>query len=228
LSSGGNGPIDVTHWLPIVAVAAVLGTANASPAAFSYVALGDSLTAGQGARRGYVDRLYERLAREHPGAVLHNLGSSGATTVDVLRAQLPRVAKLRPSLATLAIGTNDLTDGSSVDRVLQNLTTIIESLRATGATVVVTNLPAVGLAPAVPPAYRAHIDALVRSANTTIEAICRKNDAALFDLYALSKTEIPRHPEYFSWDGYHPSDEGYDRWAQAMWIAVKGALARRR
>jgi len=217
--------IDVTLWLPVVALAAVLGTANASPAPWAYVALGDSLTAGQGARRGYVDRLYERVAQEHPGAVLHNLGRSGATTSDVLRVQLPRVAKLRPELVTLAIGTNDLTDGSSVDQVLHNLETIIASLRATGAAVVVTNLPAVGLAPAVPAAYRAQIDDLVRSANATLEAICRRHGASLFDLYAFSKTEIPRHPEYFSWDGYHPSDEGYDRWAQTMWRVVKDALA---
>jgi len=102
-----------------------MGSATASPAPINYVALGDSLTAGQGARRGYVERLYERLAREHPGAVRHNLASSGATTADVLRVQLPRVAKLRPTLVTLAIGTNDLTEGASVDQVLHNLESIV-------------------------------------------------------------------------------------------------------
>lgn len=219
----GEAPTDVTLWLPLFAL---LGTGGGAGAPFSYVALGDSLTAGQGAHRGYVERLYERLAREHPGAVLHNLGSSGATTADVLRLQLPRVAKLRPALVTLSIGTNDLTGGTSVDQVLRNLGTIVQSLRATGAAVVVTNLPAVGLAPAVPPHYRAQLDGLVRSGNVALEALCRRNQAALFDLYALSKTEIPRHPEYFSWDGYHPSDEGYDRWARAMWLVVKDALAR--
>ena len=215
-------------WLPLVALFALLGMGGATAAPFSYVALGDSLTAGQGARHGYVERLYERLAREHPGAVLHNLGSSGATTADVLRLQLPRVAKLRPALVTLAIGTNDLTEGTSADQLLSNLETIVAALRATGATVVVTNLPAVGLAPAVPSHYRAQIDGLVRSGNSALAALCRKNQAALFDLYALSKAEIPRHPEYFSWDGYHPSDDGYERWAQAMWPVVQQALARPR
>ena len=206
----------------------MLGTATRTPGAFSYVALGDSLVAGQGGRRGYVDRLYEHLAREHPGAVLHNLGSSGATTREVLRAQLPRVSRFHANLVTLTIGTNDLTDGSSVEQVLQNLTKIVESLRATGAAVVVTNLPAVGLAPAVPAAYRAQIDGLVRAANGRIQEICRKNDATMFDLYAFSRNEIPRHPEYFSWDGYHPSDEGYQRWAEAMWLVLKDALSQRR
>jgi lysophospholipase L1-like esterase len=175
-----------------------------------------------------VDRLYDRLARARPGAVLHNLGRSGATTGDVVRIQLPRAAKFRPDLVTLAVGTNDLTDGASVEQVLRNLTTTVTSLRAAGAAVVVANLPAVGLAPAVPPAYRAAIDGQVRAVNHAIEEICRENNASLFDLYALSKTEIPRHPEYFSWDGYHPSDEGYERWAQAMWPAVEETLARPR
>jgi len=221
-----EGHHHVTYWAPLSAIV-VLGAVNGPAATFSYVALGDSLTAGQGARHGYVDRLYDRLASRHAGAVLHNLGSSGATTADVLRAQLPRVAKLHPALVTLAIGANDLTDGTSVDQLTHNLATIVASLRAMGTTVVVTNLPAVGLAPAVPAAYRSQVDGLVRSVNVALAAICRKNQAALFDLYSLSKTEIPRHPEYFSRDGYHPSDDGYDRWAAAMWVVVQDALARR-
>jgi len=31
-----------------------------------------------------------------------------------------------------------------------------------------------------------------------------------------------------SGDGFHPSDEGYQRWAEAMWLVLKDALAQRR
>lgn len=194
-------------------------------ASFSYVALGDSLGAGMGARRGYVERLHEHLSAGRTAVALHNLSSSGATTADVLRAQLPRVAKLKPNLVTLTIGTNDLTDGAPVEHVIRNLDTIVRALRATGAVVVVTNLPAVALAPAVPQAWRAEIDARVRGANRALRTVCDDNHALVFDLYALSRAEIPWHPEYFSFDGYHPSDDGYDRWTAAMWPLVKGALA---
>ncbi|HEY4187191.1 MAG TPA: SGNH/GDSL hydrolase family protein [Polyangia bacterium] len=197
----------------------------AGDASFSYVALGDSLGAGMGARRGYVERLYQRLGTERAGVALHNLSSSGATTTDVLRAQLPRVERLRPGLVTLTVGTNDLTDGAPVEQVMRNLGKIVHDLHATGAVVVVTNLPAVALAPAVPEAWRAELDARVRSANRALQAVCDENGARVFDLYALSRAEIPRHPEYFSFDGYHPSDDGYDRWATTMWPLVKDALA---
>jgi len=32
--------------------------------------------------------------------------------------------------------------------------------------------------------------------------------------------ELPAHPEYFSGDGFHPSDEGGELWAQQMWPAI--------
>jgi acyl-CoA thioesterase I len=199
--------------------------ARAGDPAFSYVAMGDSLGEGLGARRGYVERLRERLANEVDGVVLYNLSRSGATTFDVLREQVPRVARLRPALVTLTVGTNDLTDGRPVDQVMRNLAEILRHVRATGAAVVVTNLPAVALAPAVPSAWRSEIDARLRAANGALARICAENHAEVFDLYALSRAEIPRHPEYFSIDGYHPSDDGYDRWAAAMWPKVKDALA---
>jgi lysophospholipase L1-like esterase len=28
------------------------------------------------------------------------------------------------------------------------------------------------------------------------------------------------HPEYFSSDGFHPSDKGYELWATQMWPTV--------
>jgi len=205
--------------------------ASASPprttGSFNYVALGDSLGAGLGAKRGYVERIFQRLTTEKTGATLHNLSTSGATTADVVRAQLPRVAGLRPKLVTLTIGTNDLTEGTSEDRLLRNLDTIVHALRATGAAVVVTNLPAVALAPAVPAAWRAEIDGRVRSANLKLAALCERAGAVVFDLYAFSRAEIPSHPEYFSFDGYHPSDDGYDRWATSMWPLVKAAVTPR-
>jgi acyl-CoA thioesterase-1 len=214
----------------VFSMAALMTIASATRAAptVNYVALGDSLGAGRGAKHGYVERLSQLLgAEEGRGVTLHNLSSSGATTADVLRTQLPRVAGLRPRLVTLTIGTNDLTDGTSVDQVLRNLSAIVRGLKATGAVVVVTNLPAVALAPAVPAAWRAELDGRVRKVNAGLQALCQDIGATVFDLYALSRSEIPRHPEYFSFDGYHPSDEGYDRWATTMWPVVRTALAHR-
>jgi lysophospholipase L1-like esterase len=31
-------------------------------------------------------------------------------------------------------------------------------------------------------------------------------------------------PELIGADGYHPSDEGYARWAELMWAAIEGRI----
>lgn len=222
----GEGVRILSRFLIAALLSMSAPTSAAGP--FSYAALGDSLGAGLGARRGYVDRLYQSLKEQRPAASLHNLSSSGATTSDVLRTQVPGLARLRPDLVTLTVGTNDLTEGGSVAGMVRNLGEIVSALEASGAAVVVTNLPAVAWAPAVPDAYRTVIDGEVRKANAAIQKLCTQHHALVFDLYTWSRGDIPRHPEYFSFDGYHPSDDGYERWAQAMWPVVKSALAARR
>ena len=50
--------------------------------------------------------------------------------------------------------------------------------------------------------------------------------AEIVDLYSASRQEVPRRPELIGADGYHPSDEGYARWADLMWAAIEGRIAR--
>jgi len=71
-----------------------------------YVALGDSTAVGVGARSGggYPERLVARLRPAHQGLKLLNLGRSGATSSDVLEAQLPRALRTQPRIVTLGIG----------------------------------------------------------------------------------------------------------------------------
>jgi lysophospholipase L1-like esterase len=35
---------------------------------------------------------------------------------------------------------------------------------------------------------------------------------------------IPAHPEFFSSDGFHPSEQGYEFWAVKMWPSLKEAI----
>ena len=42
----------------------------------------------------------------------------------------------------------------------------------------------------------------------------------MFDIYTITHQELPAHPEYISGDGFHPSDEGYELWAEHMWPAI--------
>ena len=198
-------------------------------AALHYVALGDSTVEGIGASRpdlNYVSRLHAKLRARYPNARVTNLGVGGATSVDVVSAQLERAIKLRPNVVTLSIGPNDITGGVPVARYEQNLETILGGLqRETAALIVVNLLPDLAVTPRF--AKGPHVDLVGRLTVQFNEALARKgreHGVALVDLYLASRDEVPRQPMLVWRDGYHPSDAGYARWAELMWEGIEPRL----
>ena len=106
--------------LAILSSAGLAGPVAAGSSETLYIALGDSLAWGDGAsvpeRNGYVPRfaVYLRGAPHGDADNLVNLAVRGATTGDVLAAQLPEALALiadpatDTSVITLSIGGNDL------------------------------------------------------------------------------------------------------------------------
>ena len=192
-----------------------------------YVALGDSTGVGVGARKGggYVARLFERIERVRPGSRLVNLCVSGATSADVLGSQVGRAGDAGPSLVTLGIGINDVTRQVAAEQYARNLEEIVARLRAqTDAPVVVSNLPDVSHAPAVPVFLRGEARRRIQLFNARLAEVASRHGLFLADSFEKSAAVIPTHPEFFSPDGFHPSDEGYEFWAFEMWPVVKRAL----
>jgi lysophospholipase L1-like esterase len=195
-------------------------------ASITYVALGDSTGVGVGARDGgYVARLFKRIEHERPGSRLKNLCVSGATTEDVLRGQVGQVTNARPTLITLGIGINDIGHGVSAEKFASNYEEIIKRLRAhSNAPIVVANIPDVSLAPVVPAFYKEEAHNRVVAFNEKIKEIAARYNLFVSDAYTETREVIPSHPEFFSPDGFHPSDIGYEYWAKTMWPTVKSAL----
>jgi acyl-CoA thioesterase I len=192
-----------------------------------YVALGDSTGVGVGAQRGggYVARLFERIEREHKGSEVVNLCASGARTDDVLRTQLPRVATAHPTLVTVAIGINDVTNNVPGAQFARNYETIITQLQSvTSAPIVASNIPDISYAPAVPAYARAEARRCIELFNSQIAERARRHNVTLIDAYSLTRDIVPSHLEFFSADGFHPSDAGYEYWAKMMWPAVQDVL----
>ena len=187
-----------------------------------YVALGDSTGSGVGARNGgYVARLFNRLVERRPGSELTNLCVSGATTDDLVRNQLQRGVALNPDLVTVGIGINDIGHGLTIDQFARNYEEILSTLRQkTHAQIVVTNIPDISSAPRIPGPMRREYQQQIIRFNARLEEIAKRHGVAIFDMYAISKDELPQHPEYFSSDGFHPSDKGYELWATEMWPTV--------
>ena len=206
-------------------IAATATTATAATPVF-YVAFGDSTGVGVGARRGgYVARVFERIERVRAGSSLRNFCVSGAQTADVLRGQLTRLDSTRPTLITLGIGINDVSHGVAPDQFARNYEEIVTRLRSkTDAPIVATNIPDISHAPRVPAFLHEQVRQRIQLFNTHLAEIARRHDLLLVDAYDMSRTVIPNHPEFFSGDGFHPSDEGYEYWAKMMWPTVKEAI----
>lgn len=191
-----------------------------------YVALGDSTGVGVGAvKGGYVARLFHRIQRIQGGSRLVNVCESGATSEDALHAQVDRAVDAGPTLVTVCIGINDVTHNIPAPRFAQNLEQIIKRLRDSGAVrVLLTNVPDVSLAPIVPRLLRPEARRRVGAYNACISELAARHAVSLFDLYHHSRELIPQHPNFFSHDRFHPSDEGYEHWATVMWPSIRASL----
>lgn len=223
-------PVFRAMWLLIVVLLAACNRDAASPAVsrgvnemkpgpIVYVALGDSTGSGVGARNGgYVARLFRKLVEHRVGSELANLCVSGATTEDVLRRQLQSGVDKSPDLVTLGIGINDIGHGFTIEQFAKNYDEILTTLKQkTRAEIVVTNIPDVSSAPRIPVSMRAEYQRQIERFNQRLEEIARGHEVTIFDIFTITRRELPSHPEYFSGDGFHPSDDGYELWAEQMW-----------
>lgn len=191
-----------------------------------YLALGDSTGAGIGAKEGgYVARLFKRIVARRPGSKLTNECVTGATTSDVLRRQLADGLRENPNLVTVGIGINDIGHGFGVEQFAKNYEEILSRLRnSTKATIVVTNIPDISSAPRIPEILRGEYQRLIIEFNQKLAEIAARYEVTVFDVFTITRDELPAHPEFFSVDGFHPSDKGYEFWAEKMWPAVASAI----
>jgi lysophospholipase L1-like esterase len=57
--------------------------------------------------------------------------------------------------------------------------------------------------------------------NTGITQMARRYGVILVDLFSQG-SRLTAHPEYISFDGFHPSPTGYVQLANYFWQAIKG------
>jgi acyl-CoA thioesterase I len=190
------------------------------------VALGDSTAVGVGALRGggYPEHLASRLRKDGLSVGLTNLGVSGARTADVVQGQLRRAVAAQPTLVTLGIGVNDLWRGTTLEDFGEDLERIARRMKQTGAPVVVSNLPDLALAPVAKLVPSSLYEGRIEPFNDVLAEVARRHGLHLVDLYGASREYIPRHPGFFSGDGFHPSEAGYAQWAEFLYPTVRGLI----
>ncbi|CAM4210706.1 SGNH/GDSL hydrolase family protein [Corallococcus soli] len=155
-----------------------------------------------------------------------NLGQSGARVRDVVNSALKRVVALQPTLITLGVGTNDLWRGTEVAEYQDDLDRIARRLKQTGASMVVVNLADMALAPIAKLVPSALYEGRIEPFNEAIATVARAHGLHLVDLYTASRELIPRRRDFFSSDGFHPSAEGYEEWADLMLPTVRTLIQR--
>ncbi|EAU61990.1 adventurous gliding motility protein C [Stigmatella aurantiaca DW4/3-1] len=146
---------------------------------------------------------------------------SGAVVQDVITSQLKRAVASQPTLVTLGIGTNDLWRGTALEDFREGLDRIARRLKPTGASLVVVNIPDMALAP-VARLVPSHLyEGRIEPFNEALHAVAHTHGMHLVDLYTASREFLPKRSDFFCHDGFHPSDAGYDQWADLMLPTVR-------
>lgn len=193
---------------------------DASPRSASfarYVALGDSSTEGindpdgAGGYRGWSLRLAERIDAAQGGGLLYaNLAVRGLTTRQVRERQLAAALAMRPDLATVFCGTNDVTARRfDAVAVAADIAEMQRALRDAGATVLSFTLP--DLTPLMPVARL--IAGRIRRLNAALAEGARASGALLVDFAAYP---VATDRRFWHEDRIHANAAGHARIAEAL------------
>ncbi|MCC2279865.1 SGNH/GDSL hydrolase family protein [Streptomyces sp. ET3-23] len=186
-----------------------------------YVALGDSQTEGLGdgddttGLRGFADRLAEHLAGHNPGLCYANLAVRGRVAEEVRAQQLAPALALRPDLATVVAGFNDLLRPRfDADESAGHLEAMFAALTAEGARVATLTFP-----------DPARIAPLARPLGPRVTALNRRiREAAR--RHGVTVAEAAHHPvvtdsRLWSPDRLHAGPLGHQRIAAALAHALE-------
>jgi lysophospholipase L1-like esterase len=204
-----------------------LGTTGAP---LTYVVLGDSTAAGQGAP--YQDGIALSTARElakNRRVTMVNLAISGARTRDVLEQQLAEARRLHPDLVLISIGANDVTHLTPIGAMRHNIIRIIDGLRTDDPSVriVITGSPDMSTPPRIPRLLRPIAGCRTRSVNRMFEAVARQDEVELAPIARTTGPLFRKDPTLFDTDFFHPNSRGYATWLPPLNEAIARVLATR-
>ncbi|MFE7807043.1 SGNH/GDSL hydrolase family protein [Streptomyces sp. NPDC057430] len=181
-----------------------------------YVALGDSQTEGLGdgddatGLRGCADRLAELMAASSPGLTYANLAVRGRLAGQVHAEQLGPALALRPDVATVVAGMNDLLRPRfDADEVAGHLETMFARLTAQGARVATVTFPDAGR---VIPLARP-LGSRVLALNDRIREAAARHGVAVAETF---HHPVVTDSRLWSADRLHASPLGHERIAAAV------------
>lgn len=186
----------------------------------TYVALGDSLTAGRGDEGrdgrpiGWAQRLADVLSvRTAVRCRLINLAVDDATVGQVVAKQLPAVDACRPDLVSVTVGMNDIrVRGFDELSFKADLGQLLESLAATQATVLTCTLPDITAIMTLSPDLAEVARDRLRLTSDIIREQAQSYDARCLDAWAMPDVA---DPELYASDRMHLGSRGHQLMAAA-------------
>ena len=185
-----------------------------------YVAIGDSSTEGledrdgKGGYRGWSARLATKIAAAQGGLLYANLAVRGRSTREIRDQQLGPAVAMRPDLATVFSGTNDVL-GLRFDAksVVTDMELIQGELIGAGATVLTFTLP--DLTPLMPIAR--WIAPRIHAMNQGLRRACARTGTILLD---FADHPVATDARLWSEDRIHANALGHERIAEALYHAL--------
>ncbi|KPA90855.1 MULTISPECIES: arylesterase [Pseudomonas] len=182
-------------------------------AAGTVLIVGDSISAAFGldTRVGWVALLEKRLRDEGFKDKVVNASISGDTSAGG-QARLPALlAQHKPELVIIELGGNDGLRGQLPTQLKQNLASMIDNSRASGAKVLLLGMQ-------LPPNYGARY---TQAFAEVYPALAEEKNVALVPFFLEG---VGGHPELMQADGIHPGPAGQDKLLNNVWPTLKPLL----
>lgn len=186
--------------------------------------IGDSTAYGVGVTDGALG-VASRVAAARDERVAM-LAVSGDTMADMRRDQIGQVAALEPERIYVSIGANDVTHLTSKSSFASGYRAMLRAL-PDDVDVIVLGVPDMGAPPRLPQPLRAiagvrgrQLDAVARDAVADAKSV-RRGRTMYVDIAGQTGPPFRSDPDrYFAADGYHPSGDGYELWADAVVASI--------
>jgi lysophospholipase L1-like esterase len=189
----------------------------------TYVALGDSFTAGRESipAERWADRLAGALREVNPELVYANFAVDGASSEAVLE-QLPAAIELRPDLITVICGANDvlLTSRPDIEGYERRFSQILERLReaAPEAAILTATAPESWHFMELRPRTKARLVKALSDLNGVTRTVAARHRVPCLNVASHPGLTDRRN---FSADGLHPSARGHERATQEIALSLR-------
>jgi lysophospholipase L1-like esterase len=195
---------------------------NTSSQSLTYVAIGDSLTAGVGVdsyANSYPYQFAQKISQKGTQVILKTEAVPGARSTDIVHNFLDSTIEKKPDVVTLLVGINDVHGNISKTEFKNNYETILKKLtQETKADIYSVAIPYIGAPQVIQFPYTYYFDLRTREFNTIIQELDETYNVKYVDLY--TQTLAPSAQDsYYASDLFHPSQVGYTLWADILYAS---------